>query len=266
LTAERQKQFRISMIMKTFALFTTMPVALAGALLWPSPVPAAANDFTGRLELKLDGAVAQFRDGRFGPPKHLDVYAECDDGRWRDVWAESDEFNRAIHLGEVTEAAVTPDAMRLKVKLILGSDNWIKGGPAGYELELKRDAKSGALTGTFSGGYVSLGGPFTNRGAAAGRVLPAVTIEKDFVPVQPGEHPRLLLRKSDLPALRAKAKTPFGQAMMELLRNSNDPVALGLLYQLTGVKGSVPAIVEFDFTLAELRVPATRNSALSLIV
>jgi hypothetical protein len=243
-----------------------LTTALITAFLIPGPLPAAPNSFTGRLELKLDGAVAQFRDGRFGPPKHLDVYAECDDGRWRDVWAESDEFNRAIHLGEVTEAAVTSDAMRLKVKLTLGSDNWIKGGPAGYELELKRDAKSGALTGTFSGGYVSLGGPFTNRGAAAGRVLPAVTIEKDFVPVQPGEHPRLLLRKSDLPALRAKAKTPFGQAMMELLRNSNDPVALGLLYQLTGVKGSVPAIVEFDFTLAELRVPATRNSALSLIV
>jgi len=55
-----------------------------------------------------------------------------------------------------------------------------------------------------------------------GRVLPAVTIQKDFVPVQPGEHPRLLPRKSDLPKLREKAKTPFGKAMVDLLRDSTD--------------------------------------------
>lgn len=222
------------------------PTFHASSLLLIACSHVLAADFSGRLELKLDGAVAQWRDGKMGQPVHLDVYAECDQGRWRDVWAESDEFNRAIHLGEVTEATVSPATMRLQVKLALGSDNWIKGGPSGYELELKRDAKSGALTGTFAGGYVSLGGPFTNRGAVTGRLLPAVTVEQDFVPVQPGEHPRLLLRKSDLPALREKAKTPFGQAMVELLKQSTDPVALGLLYQLTG-----------DRSYAERAKPAT---------
>lgn len=34
----------------------------------------------------------------------------------------------------------------------------------------------------------------------------------------PGEHPRLLFRKSDLPALREKAKTPEGRAIIERLR------------------------------------------------
>ncbi|MFP4104579.1 MAG: hypothetical protein ACLFVU_00685 [Phycisphaerae bacterium] len=37
-------------------------------------------------------------------------------------------------------------------------------------------------------------------------------------PVKPGEHPRLLFRRSDLQALRAKAKTPEGQAIIKRLR------------------------------------------------
>ncbi len=39
-----------------------------------------------------------------------------------------------------------------------------------------------------------------------------------FEPVQPGEHPRLLFRKADLPALRAKAETPLGKAILARLR------------------------------------------------
>lgn len=39
-----------------------------------------------------------------------------------------------------------------------------------------------------------------------------------FVPVQPGEHPRILFRKSDLPALRERAKTKEGQEIIARLR------------------------------------------------
>jgi hypothetical protein len=41
-----------------------------------------------------------------------------------------------------------------------------------------------------------------------------------FVPPQPGEHPRLLFRKSDLPALRKKAETPEGKAILARLRQT----------------------------------------------
>jgi hypothetical protein len=37
-------------------------------------------------------------------------------------------------------------------------------------------------------------------------------------PPEPGEHPRLLFRKSDLPALRARAGTPEGKAILDRLR------------------------------------------------
>jgi formylglycine-generating enzyme required for sulfatase activity len=38
------------------------------------------------------------------------------------------------------------------------------------------------------------------------------------LPVEAGEHPRLLFRRTDLPALRAKAATPEGQAILRRLR------------------------------------------------
>ncbi|MHC4740820.1 MAG: hypothetical protein ACYS8Z_02845 [Planctomycetota bacterium] len=41
---------------------------------------------------------------------------------------------------------------------------------------------------------------------------------KGFEPPTPGEHPRLLFRKSDLPALRKKARTPEGKAILKRLR------------------------------------------------
>lgn len=39
-----------------------------------------------------------------------------------------------------------------------------------------------------------------------------------FVPPAPGEHPRLLFRKADIPALRKKAATPEGQQMVARLK------------------------------------------------
>ncbi|MFP4053912.1 MAG: hypothetical protein ACLFV7_08630, partial [Phycisphaerae bacterium] len=41
---------------------------------------------------------------------------------------------------------------------------------------------------------------------------------KGYKAVKPGEHPRLLFRKADLAALRAKANTPAGQAILKRLR------------------------------------------------
>lgn len=43
-----------------------------------------------------------------------------------------------------------------------------------------------------------------------------------YQPVAPAEHPRLLFRKSDLPALREKARTPEGRAILKRLRTTLD--------------------------------------------
>ena len=41
---------------------------------------------------------------------------------------------------------------------------------------------------------------------------------ENFTPPQPGEHPRLLFRRTALPALKEKARTPEGKAILKRLR------------------------------------------------
>ena len=58
---------------------------------------------------------------------------------------------------------------------------------------------------------------------------------KGFRPVAPGEHPRLFFRKEDVPALRKKAQTPEGKAIVERLRLllGNGGAALPTLFNAT---------------------------------
>ena len=61
-----------------------------------------------------------------------------------------------------------------------------------------------------------------------------------FVPVKPGEHPRLIFRKADLPALRKRAETPEGKIIMQRVRSQLaarfttwHAAGYAFLYQLT---------------------------------
>jgi hypothetical protein len=56
------------------------------------------------------------------------------------------------------------------------------------------------------------------EGAAPAAVVSWVKPVSGWVPVKPGEHPRLFFRKSDLPALRARMQTPEGKAILARLR------------------------------------------------
>ncbi len=78
--------------------------------------------------------------------------------------------------------------------------------------------------------------PFEAKGRVSGELLPPQPVAAGFVPFAIGEHPRTLFRKSELAALRAKAQTPFGQAMIEKIKGCNDAVSLAFLYQVTGEK------------------------------
>jgi len=61
----------------------------------------------------------------------------------------------------------------------------------------------------------ALGGP---AGAGEGKAKPWPAPVPDFKPPEPGEHPRLFFRRSELPKLRARAKTPEGKALIKRLR------------------------------------------------
>ena len=64
-----------------------------------------------------------------------------------------------------------------------------------------------------------------------------------FVAVKPGEHPRLVFRKSDLPALKKRAERPEGKVMIDRLKQQLagkftiwHAAGYAFLYQITGEK------------------------------
>jgi len=195
----------------------------------------AADAFTGRLVLTLDGALQQkYKRGDRPDGRPLNVYLTSEDGRWTDAWGECQTFNRAIHECEVTDFDITPGQVHLKLKLRIGSDNWVKGGPAEYEVNAIR--KGDQFEGTFAGVFTGTPpyDPLDAKGRVTGETRPPQTVAAGYVPFAIGEHPRTLFRKSELAALRAKAHTPFGQAMIEKIKGCNDAVSLAFLYQITG--------------------------------
>jgi hypothetical protein len=136
-------------------------------------------------------------------------------------------YNIADHRGRIVKAEDNGSASRLSVDMMISGEPWMEGGPATYTLDLKRDGDR--ISGTWTGRFR------LNEGS--GEVEGAVTAVPPPLsgrgPPAPGEHPRLLFRKQDLPALREKARTPWGQAMVKRLEGQGK-VSWALLYALTG--------------------------------
>ncbi len=148
--------------------------------------------------------------------------------QWGAVYGLSRDYNMATHKGAVKEAKVSDKAIAFKLSTDITPDKWVPGGQGEYTVTLTRPTPT-TLEGTFKGKFrgTRVEGPVTGHVYAPKRA-------EDHVPLGPQEHPRLLFRARDLPALREKMKTPFGRAAIEKLKAHGTPAALGLLYQLTG--------------------------------
>jgi len=165
--------------------------------------------------------------------------------QWSAIYALSRNYNMAYHKGAVKEGKLNGDKLDLTIGTDITPDKWIAGGQGAYNISLTRSA-DGTLTGNFTGTYNGV----KRSGPARGRIYEPVRA-RDYAPLAPQEHPRLLLRKRDLPALREKAKTPFGRAAMEQIEKAGTPTALGFLYQMTGDKSwAAKAEQEAEFYLA----------------
>jgi hypothetical protein len=138
-------------------------------------------------------------------------------------------FNMATHYGYVVEAKQDGASEHVRVMLRFQPDPWAgRRAEATYDLTLKADgaACAGVWTGTIHGAR--------KEGTLSGTVE-SVTPTPGFTPPKAGEHPRLLVRKADVPALRAKAETPWGKAILARLQAAKgDVVAQGMAYTLTG--------------------------------
>jgi len=205
---------------------------LVAGLVWVLPARGVdEKPFTGELEMILNGAIYHGSNQAPDSPS-LILDLEAKDGKWEPVWGYGLSFVHNASSGKVMEGELRGDTLRLKIAMRIGGDIWIAGGRATYDVQL-RLGPDGTYVGTYTG--VFRDSPASGK-ATATLKPPRPPIPADFVPVQPGEHPRVLFRKKDLPELRKKFNTPFGKQFEAVSRAGSDPIALGVLYQLTGHK------------------------------
>jgi hypothetical protein len=233
-----------------------LPISILSLLLGPgalamapppatSPAVLADPGAPGEMILALGGALGR------GDAAPLIVHLESHDGRWTEVWAEALSFNVVLHYATVTEAQHQNDTTRLKIVVQLRDDFWVRGGQGEFSLQLRRRPATGpvrsghlrlftsvathVIEGSHRGTVTIEGETKSVEGAVQGIVLPPRRPAPGFVPPPADEHPRLLVRKAEVPVLRERAaRTPLGRAVVEQLKQLDHEVADAILYQLTG--------------------------------
>lgn len=186
--------------------------------------PAAAPTFYYDVNLELEGALLSGTD-----PKDIRLTLGTNQDTWDKYgigWAErrwlengqmaprSRWYNAMDHEAEITATRVVANAITLELNLRVNADPWTKPGTGTYTLSLTRTGTkyTGTFTGTFNNQPVSGKVAGTQRTTLWPAPLPDI---KTFAP---GEHPRLIFRKSDLPALRTRMQTPAGQLILARLK------------------------------------------------
>lgn len=216
-------------------------------LVLQAPAHAAPDD--ADLHLILEGAVFQDRDGKRGPRTDLHLDLRRRNGAWlRDIYGLAPNLNRADHYGKIQSVMTRGVQVAMEVLIEIDTDGWIPGGLTHFDLNY---TVTGFIEGTYKGTFRGV----ELEGKISGRVQPSLQPDESFVAPEPGEHPRLLIRNSEIPALKAKAKTEWGRKMIEKIKaRTEDGVAMGLMYVLTGEQNYADLCREFlqrereDFT------------------
>ena len=191
---------------------TNTPLLFGIALLFSLPVSShAAAAGAEAFSLQLSGG------GPNKTPVELELMAT--DGTFESsAWASAYGYNLNQHTGTVSVAEAAGDKIKLSVQLVVEQDPIAPQNFANYDITLVRggDALSGSFTGSFNDRAVT--------GEVSGVVgEPAVRPVQGHAPLVPGEHPRLIFRKSDLPELRRRMETPEGKAILSMM-NERSPV------------------------------------------
>ena len=175
---------------------------------------------------------------------------ERNGGRWAPVFSG---HGYGIPFGLVRKDRVADGSAELDCLVLYfgeGREKRFKGNPEGsflveYTLRFRTKDSVGIAGSWRSSREMRVRSPGGRRkppapkseGELTGMFVPARPTGR--TPPKPGEHPRFLFRRDDLPALKQKYATAWGKSMAAQLdkkdwSRSNSAVGLGLLYQLTG--------------------------------
>lgn len=166
----------------------------------------------GVVRLILDGAVFHYQKQR-GKGVPLTVYLVRRNGRWEtDLRGSAIWYNKRMPFGRLVEAHTDEKTMTFKIEMAVPDDSFVMGGWSEYTIRIQPDnvAASGRFTGHFN--YLPAEGPVS----ATSWTYPVG--QRRSPPLGVNEHPRLLFRPHQIPAIRERLKTPFGRQVFEVLR------------------------------------------------
>ncbi|MFP4105826.1 MAG: hypothetical protein ACLFVU_06995 [Phycisphaerae bacterium] len=194
------------------------------------PAGALADGLTVDMAVDLEGALHRGdpKEGRYD----LHTEAFCRDGVWGFVYGTALDFNNGEHIGRVDELNRTDRKVTGKLHIRIMGDPWTKGGRSNITFSAEPTDKEGVFKGTYRCEFNNA----VTEGPVTVQLNKPPAPPSGYVPVKPGERPRMLFRAHQLDDLKAKLNTPFGQAARKRLEASSDPISLGLMYQLTGEK------------------------------
>ncbi len=189
---------------------------------------AIADDAAPDMRVRMTLRHAMMRGDAYAPGEpSIIVNLRRTDGVWERIWGTAGNYNRKEHFGRVVDERISDEDMRFELSLTIQGDPWVPGGRLTCVAELEKQ-KDGTFAGTYEGKIRDI--PIKGEVTAIVPDLGPLHHE----PAKPGEHPRLLFRASDLPALREKAKTPFGKLAVAQMNDSAANFAMR--YALTGEK------------------------------
>ncbi len=230
----------------------TILTAFAALLLLAAapPTPTTADDLAGELTIILEGALAQNYRGGAARGHPLSLHLTREAGQWTEAWGKASTHNTALHEVDIVESNVSARTIELTVEVAVGSDLWISGGQARFDLKVERlpaddglvisphpVLRTGAAIERFRGHHQ---GVFEGRHAsfeAAGQVKGLRWAQR---PIHAERRlrdtlvrPRLLMRPEDVTRVRERLDTPLGRAALQRLHQSDTAIGHALLYVLT---------------------------------
>jgi hypothetical protein len=196
------------------------------------------SDLSGKITITLKHGVWKLWESK---PVYQDITLDlsCQQGSCQqEVWGYAPKFNQEVDHRGTVEIIETKEAWRLKVKMNVKFHPWkpeIKQAEYNIELIPQKNQLIGAYLGTF------------NDRSLQGKVVGTINSPwpkqiANYQPIKPEEHPRLIFRASQLPALQQKAKTPTGQAILAQLKKTFSQPIYYVLPQGYGPNGGYHAV------------------------
>lgn len=181
------------------------------------PLPQSGDS----LRIHIEGLLQNRADR---PGRTLVLEFNRIDDHWFMGGGRAPSYNQGNHYAVISQEDGS-NLNQLLIQARIAGDAWVPGGEADITIEWESD-DGYQYRGSYSG--ISLGEEVS--GTVTGVFAPATEPLPQYTPAKRGEHPRLIVRKDDLPALREKMHTEFGQRALE--RFPESAIGLGMLYLL----------------------------------